>query len=456
MHGRYRVAHQGSELVSFALVAGLICGLLLIQFVLSIGVSERDLAQMYKLVGALSSIFPESRAIFEKSYEMAYRAYELQKELSREYSNRVLILLAWARGEVSFPISHLVYGVLSRYVLGYGVIYGLAVKSAWLLVSLPGIAIAIFFWKNKELFAVVIAYFRSKWMDPFGDRRIQRVLRVLMLNPVPASIYHHSPGKYGLLKHSYAVALNAAGRAVKEGLSQEDAFLAGLMHDVGKIKLYRYEETEEVIPDTDLRPSGTVTKKRCGWVSLGTSQDALNRIVMKELKDRFGIEPPRSREIWEIVRKADVEETLKELSRAEFDVDSIIKSVFARLNINDVFGTGKYDGWYSPRWDFVVVLAHAMNRKVTESLLERDPGLPLSPEPGVEGVHTIAYSRPYSKYVLTEVGEKEADDLDLFDVKVGKHTFSAVYLVRKEVVPGDLLRKWGETEFRLEVLERRR
>jgi len=457
MQGRYAYRNHNSELAAFAFVFMLIGGLMFIQFLLNIGVSAQELRSMYKLTETFSAVFPEAKNIFERAYLMAYTAYNLQQELSQHYSNKVLVLLAWARGEISFPVTHLVYGALSRYVFGYGVVYGLALKSAWMLLSLPLFIAGAAIWRNKKLSSLLTAYFKSKWMDPFGDRRIQVILRILMVNPVPASIYHHSPEKYGLLKHSYAVAKNAANRASAEGLDPADTFLAGLLHDIGKTKLYRYECIEEIPPDTDLKPGKKPSSvKKCQWVSLGTSQDVLNRIVMKEIEERFGVKPPDNREIWELVKRADAEETLRELESAEYDIQSVFLKAVSELNINNIFGTGKYDGWYSPDVDFVIVLAHALNRKVTETMLERDPGLPLSPEPGVDGVHTIAYVHPYKGLLMEEVNGKKMDKLGLFDVKVGKHVFNAVYLLKKEKLPKELLRKWGSIEFRIEVMERKK
>ncbi|MDQ7082132.1 MAG: HD domain-containing protein [Aquificota bacterium] len=71
-------------------------------------------------------------------------------------------------------------------------------------------------------------------------------------------------------KHSLNVAIRAADKAGQAGLNPRDAYLAGLLHDAGKLKVYVFDS------------------ERGTYHSTGASHELMNRIVMKELERRFG------------------------------------------------------------------------------------------------------------------------------------------------------------------------
>ncbi|HID66446.1 MAG TPA: hypothetical protein EYP32_06540 [Aquificaceae bacterium] len=65
------------------------------------------------------------------------------------------------------------------------------------------------------------------------------------------------------------------------------------------------------------------------------------------------------------------------------------------------------------------------------------------------------YASPYDEFLVKEIEGKKADDLGLFDAKVGVETFKAVYLIKKEIIPKELLLRWGDTNFFIEIKQRK-
>ncbi len=217
---------------------------------------------------------------------------------------------------------------------------------------------------------------------------------------------------------------------------QKEGFLAGLLHDIGKIKIYK-----------------SVCNEKCSYKSLKVDQELANKIALKEIQRKFNIEIPKEEDVWKVVKKADIEVTKEELRKASFKVDKeLLYEVLNRLNINDYLNTGKPDGFYDGK--YLVILASALNRHVSKALLERDPILPISEEPDTFGVHVIAYSRPYNDYLILEIGGKKADDLGLFDAVVGKQKYSAVYLFDTQKIPSESIKKWGSCPYSIQIKER--
>jgi len=144
-------------------------------------------------------------------------------------------------------------------------------------------------------------------------------------------------------------------------------------------------------------------------------------VTIREVSKRFGISIPQ--DIWPVIAEADRKAVKEELKQGLYNVGKYIKDVLAELE----YVKPKKDGWRVG--DYVFVLAHAFNRRLTLKLLREDPTLPLDPEPTAVGVHMVAYSLVADRSVplVWEYKGKRADGLGLFDVKVRGTLFKAVY-----------------------------
>jgi hypothetical protein len=182
------------------------------------------------------------------------------------------------------------------------------------------------------------------------------------------------------------------------------------------------------------------------WISLEVNQKVVNMVTIREISKRFGINIPQ--EVWPIIAEADRKAVKEELKQGLYNVGRYIKEVLAELE----YIKPKKDGWRVG--DYVFVLAHAFNRKLTLKLLRDDPTLPLDPEPTAVGVHVVAYSLVADKSVplVWEYKGKKADGLGLFDVKVKGTLFKAVYCFDLTKINLDIPQMIKEDE--LEVLER--
>lgn len=432
------VVKQQSELGAFAFIVFVIGIIFITNLLINLGADEKYVLEIRNTAQLLRRFFPEGEPLYTKAVETATYAYLIKNELKEQYGSNVQILVNLMKGNISVPVSHLILGSLAKYVLALGFIKGFTLKVFKVAFFVPLILTAAVILRRKLGFLRDIAdELYARLYDPFGDRDIRTVLKVLRANPVPASIIHHLPERGGLLKHSLNVAIRAADKAGRAGLNPREAYLAGLLHDVGKLKVYVYD------------------LERGTYRSTGASHELMNRVVMKELERRFGVRVPSDERVWELVKEADREVTVEELKEMKTDISSVIEQALRELNINGIEGK-KHDGWYKETLPFVVILAHALNRTVTRLLREQDPALPLSEEPDHAGVHVLAYANPYRELIYTEFGGKKADELGLFDARIGSEVFRAVYLVRKEAVPEEALLRWGSTSYDIEVLERKR
>jgi len=103
---------------------------------------------------------------------------------------------------------------------------------------------------------------KARKLAKLKDRDILNVIKVLITNPRPASINHHLSKEGGLLEHSLAVASSAVEKAKQKGISNlKDVYLAGLLHDIGKIKLYTKDDKGH-------------------WVSTGAKQEVANQLAL--------------------------------------------------------------------------------------------------------------------------------------------------------------------------------
>ncbi len=429
---------QQSEAGAFAFIV-LILGIVFIANVLlNIGADEEYVSEVKNTAEFLRRFFPEGEPLYTEAVEAAAYTYMIKNELREKYGSGVNMLVNLIKGNISVPVSHLILGTLAKYILAIGLIKGFTLKIFKVILLIPllfGVMVAL---RKKIGFLREIAdELYARLYDPFGDRDIRVVLKVLRANPVPASIIHHLSEKGGLLKHSINVAVAASDKAIKRGADPKEAYLAGLLHDIGKIKVYVYDPESKT------------------YRSTGANHKLMNKITVRELERRFNIRVPSDERIWELVREADREVTLKELREIRIDVSPVIERALREINVNGIEGK-KHDGWYRKDLPFVIVLAHALNRKVTALLKESDPALPISEEPDHTGVHVIAYTNPYGSVIFKEIDGKKADDLGLFDARIGNEIFRAVYLIKKESIPEELLIRWGNSPYEVEILERKR
>lgn len=432
------VVKQQSEIGAFAFIV-LVVGIVFItNLLLNLGADERYVQEVRNTANLLRRVFPEGEPLYTKAVETAFYAYMIKNELKQQYGSNVQILVNLMKGNISVPAYHLILGSLAKYILALGFIKGFTLKVFKLAFFVPlMLTVAVILRRKLGFLRDIADELYARLYDPFGDRGIRTVLKVLRANPVPASIAHHLPERGGLLKHSLNVAISASDRAVERGIDPKSTYLAGLLHDVGKLKVYIYDPEKKT------------------YRSTGANHELMNKVTMKELERRFGIRVPSDERVWEVVREADREVTLKELKEAKIDIRPVIEQALRELNVNGIEGK-KHDGWYREDLPFAVILAHALNRKVTELLKEQDPCLPLSEEPDHAGVHVVAYANPYRGVIYTELNGKKADELGLFDARVGNEIFRAVYLIRKEVIPEEVLLRWGSSAYDIEILERKR
>lgn len=222
------------------------------------------------------------------------------------------------------------------------------------------------------------------------------------------------------------------------------AFLLGLLHDIGKLKIYRQVPAEEFAPAPSPlegkkkeKDKGKKTKYR--WEGLHVNQEVVNKLFIRELTKKLSLELPQEPAYWEVVKTADRMQTEKELREGTFDIKDLLLPTIKNLSEGDYWKKGEY----------FIVLAHSLCRTLTELLLEQDKGLNISPEADKAGVHVIAYSVYKELPLIKQIGNLKADDLGLFDVMVGKTLFKAVY-----VFPSSLATNVPETEEEISFVQR--
>jgi len=212
--------------------------------------TEEKVREFSKRADMLSKFFPEWKGLSEYAKTLVESAGERAKGYSSGYE-MVFKDPALALG-VLFPV------LLAEYLLVFGFIFGILSFQAYLVLVVLLIAFGIFLYKHREMVEDLVIRWRAKRLSPFKDEKIEYILALLLKNPVPASIFHHNAFEGGLLKHSLSVARLSAKLAKERGLKVKTAFLLGLLHDIGKLKIYRKVPAEESAP----APSPFESKKK--------------------------------------------------------------------------------------------------------------------------------------------------------------------------------------------------
>ena len=398
--------------------------------------TEEKVRDFSKKAQLLSKFFPEWKSLSEYAKGLVENASEKAKGYSSVYD---IVFKDPVRAlEVLFPV------LLAEYLLVFGIILGVLSFQAYLALLVLLIVAGIFLYKHREAVEDLMIKWRAKRLSPFKDEKIEYILALLLKNPVPASVFHRNAFEGGLLKHSLSVAKLSAKLAKERGLKVKTAFLLGLLHDIGKLKIYRKVPAEESAPAPSPLEGKKKDKKKdkkpkYKWEALHVNQDVVNKIFIKQLEEKLSLDLPKDPAYWDMVNTADMMQTEKELREGIYHIKDLLIPTIKNLP----------DGSYWKKGEYFIVLAHAFCRTMTELLLEQDKGLNISTEPDRAGVHVIAYSIPKQLPIIKQIGDVKADDLGLFDVKVGKTLFKAVY-----VFPSSLATNVPETEEEISFVQR--
>jgi len=398
--------------------------------------TEEKVREFSKRAQTLSKFFPEWKGLSEYAITLVESASEKAKGYSSGYE---MIFKDPAKAlEVLFPV------LLAEYLLVFGIILGILSFQAYLVLAVLLVVAGIFLYKHREALEDLVIKWRAKRLSPFKDWRIEYILALLLKNPVPASVFHHNAFEGGLLKHSLSVAKLSAKLAKERGLKVKTAFLLGLLHDIGKLKIYRKVPAEESAPAPSPFEGKNKGKKKekkpkYKWEGLHVNQEVVNKIFIKQLEEKLSLDLPKDPAYWDVVKTADMLQTEKELREGIYDIKDLLIPTIKALP----------EGSYWKKGEYFIVLAHAFCRTMTEILLEQDKGLNISTEPDRAGVHVIAYSIVKKLPIIKQIGDVKADDLGLFDVKVGKTLFKAVY-----VFPSSLATNVPETEEEISFVQR--
>ncbi len=401
------------------------------------------------------SLFPTEERVkeFEESLNWFSRFLKDGKPL---YESAYSLLLSVKQNQglmetiekegVSKALSVLFKSAMAHYLLVIGALLGMLSLMGSFLVLLVISLLVVFLYKNREFFEDWNIRRTAKRLNPFKrDEKITHLIAMFLKNPVPASVLHHNPQEGGLLEHSLRVAKLSAKRAKELGLSVKEAFLAGLLHDVGKLKIYRKVKASSKTPaPSPFEKKRQEDKEAYVWEGLNVNQEVVNKLFLKELEGTLGISIPKNPQIWEVVKWADMMATEEELKKGLYDIRRFFIPALKSL---------PFDGPKKAIWkkgEYLIVLAHAFNRAITEKLLEEEPFLPLSTEPDRKGVHVIAYSVVKKLPLIKEIDKIKADDLGLFDAQIGKVVFNGVY-----VFPAKYYPELNDTQEEVKFLERR-
>jgi len=398
--------------------------------------TEEKVREFSKRVELLSKFFPEWKGLGEYARSLVESASEKAKGYSSGYE---MVFKDPVRAlEVLVPV------LLAEYLLVFGIIFGILSFQAYLVLVALLVAAGIFLYKHRSALEDLVIKWRAKRLSPFKDEKIEYILALLLKNPVPASIFHHNAFEGGLLKHSLNVAKLSAKLAKERGLKAKTAFLLGLLHDIGKLKIYRKVPAEEAAPapspfEGKKKDKKKGKKPKYKWEGLHVNQEVVNKIFIKQLEEKLSLNLPKDLAYWDVVKTADMLQTEKELREGRYNIKDLLIPTIKALP----------DGSYWKKGGYFIVLAHAFCRTMTELLLEQDRGLNISTEPNKAGVHVIAYSIPKQLPIIKQIGDVKADDLGLFDVRVGKTLFKAVY-----VFPSSLATNVPETEEEVSFVQR--
>jgi putative nucleotidyltransferase with HDIG domain len=407
-----------------------------LDFYMSAIPSANKLSQYITVIKTLNAFLPEG----QKYYVLAMRY--LENAISTAQALGVKDPLAFIVRGGDWKL--LVLSWASKYVLTFGAVYGFLYKVGFFWVLVPFILGGLFIVKNSSRFLPYLMWLKAFWLAPIKDLQVIRLVLVHLANPVPASITHHNPREGGLLDHSLRVARIAL--EIGSSLDRKALVLAALLHDIGKIRLYRKEKVQKVSAPSPIVVKPEKKKPTERWISLEVNQKVVNMVTIREISKRLGINIPQ--EVWAVIAEADRKAVKEELRQGVYNVGRYVREVLAELE----YIKPKKDGWRVG--DYVFVLAHAFNRRLTLKLLRDDPTLPLDPEPTAVGVHVVAYSVVADKSVplVWEYEGKRADSLGLFDVRVRGTLFKAVYCFDLTKINLDIPQMIKEYE--LEVIER--
>ncbi len=407
-----------------------------LDFYMSAIPSVERLSQYIAVIKTLNAFLPEGQKYYVLSMEYLENAITTSQALG--VKDPLAFVVKGGSGKV------LVLSWASKYVLAFGAVYGFLYKVGFFWVLAPAILGGLFIVKNSSRFLPYLMWVKAFWLAPIKDLQVLRLILLHLANPVPASITHHNPREGGLLDHSLRVSRIAL--EIGSPLDKKALVLAALLHDIGKIRLYRKEKVQKVSAPSPIVVKPEKKKPLERWISLEVNQKVVNMVTIREISKRFGINIPQ--EVWPIIAEADRKAVKEELKQGLYNVGRYIKEVLAELE----YVKPKKDGWRVG--DYVFVLAHAFNRRLTLKLLRDDPGLPLDPEPTAVGVHVVAYSLVADRSVplVWEYKGKKADGLGLFDVKVKGTLFKAVYCFDLTKINLDVPQMIKEDE--LEVIER--
>jgi len=360
--------------------------------------------QAYKL-------FPEGERFYKTAVESSIRVYKFKTKLINSYGyegdlNLLLKVLNAPRGEGIKFLGNLITASFAKWLIILGILIGIIHKTFIGFLASLIIILLFVIWKSLKPFQWLHLNIQAWRLAKFKDKDILNVIKVLLANPRPASLYHHENKENGLLNHSLAVASLASEKAKTENLPLKDVYLAGLLHDIGKIKLY------------------TKTDKGT-WVSTGAKQEVVNKLTLQELKEKFGIREITDPKILQIVKSADREVTLKELWETfkgylwETDIKELLKELIPKTSYI-----------YLEKENLIAVPAKEINTLLTEKLNELFPDLNFKGDEVdyFTGVHPIAFAKPYRPFVVLKFKDLLADELDLFDLKVKDKLIKAVYL----------------------------
>jgi len=398
--------------------------------------TEEKVRDFSKRVELLSRFFPEWKGLGEYAKSLVESASEKAKGYSSGFE---IVFKDPGRAlKVLFPV------LLAEYLLVFGFLLGILSFQAYLVLVALLIAVGIFLYKHRQAVEDLVIKWRAKQLSPFKDERIEYILALLLKNPVPASIFHHNAFEGGLLRHSLSVAKLSAKLAKERGLKVKTAFLLGLLHDIGKLKIYRKVPAEESAPapspfDSKKKEKKKGKKPKYKWEGLHVNQEVVNKIFIKRLEEKLSLDLPKDPAYWDVVKTADMMITEKELREGVYDIKDLLIPTIKNLP----------EGSYWKKGGYFIALAHALCRTMTELLLEQDRGINISTEPDKAGVHVIAYSIVKQLPIIKQIGEVKADDLGLFDVKVGKTLFKAVY-----VFSSSLATNVPETEEEISFVQR--
>jgi len=382
---------------------------------------------VYKYAKKAYDYFPEGERFYRKAVEESIRLYKLKETLLKSYPYRGeldfflgVINRAWQGDKYSgeFLIT-LFKASFSKWLITLGLIYAVTAKTFLFFIVLFVLTIVFVIWKQlriPEYFWIQLQGFRLA--GPYRrDKDIRNVLKVLIANPRPASITHHKNYEGGLLEHSLAVAKRTVEICREKSLNPKDCFLAGLLHDIGKLKLY--------------------TKEGNRWVSLGTSQEVMNRIVLNELKKKFKIRDI-PQEVQSVVKQADREITYREVwenfKAYEGDIKKLLKEKIRECN-----------PLYAENLKAVIVKSICLNEAILEELMKLYPELHFE-QHYPSSLPFITYLNPFREFVVLKVGDKVADKHDTFTVRIGDKTLKKVYLFKAGIFSSEELENFEKTE----------